>query len=165
MSRVAVLGAGAWGTAIASVLAARLDVTLWARDAAQADAISRTRRIAGLSPIISPARPRSARSALASRFACRSSIAEPSARSTPSGVSGFSRKLNAPSFVARTASLSPARPLIMTMGNSGSRSRRRPSTPMPSRSPGIMRSTSATSGSSSSACATPLGPSAASRTS
>jgi glycerol-3-phosphate dehydrogenase (NAD(P)+) len=44
MSRVAVLGAGAWGTAIASVLAARLDVTLWARDRAQADAIARTRR-------------------------------------------------------------------------------------------------------------------------
>ena len=44
MTRVAVLGAGAWGTAIASVLAARLDVTLWARDRAQADAIARTRR-------------------------------------------------------------------------------------------------------------------------
>jgi glycerol-3-phosphate dehydrogenase (NAD(P)+) len=42
--RVAVLGAGAWGTAIASVLAARLEVTLWARDAAQAEAIARTRR-------------------------------------------------------------------------------------------------------------------------
>jgi glycerol-3-phosphate dehydrogenase (NAD(P)+) len=44
MSRVAVLGAGAWGTAIASVLAARLEVTLWARDAAQAAAMARTRR-------------------------------------------------------------------------------------------------------------------------
>ena len=44
MSRVAVLGAGAWGTAIASVLAARLEVTLWARDPAQADLIARTRR-------------------------------------------------------------------------------------------------------------------------
>lgn len=44
MNRVAVLGAGAWGTAIASVLAARLDVTLWARDAAQAEEIARTRR-------------------------------------------------------------------------------------------------------------------------
>jgi glycerol-3-phosphate dehydrogenase (NAD(P)+) len=44
VTRVAVLGAGAWGTAIASVLAARLDVTLWARDPAQAEAISRTRR-------------------------------------------------------------------------------------------------------------------------
>jgi glycerol-3-phosphate dehydrogenase (NAD(P)+) len=42
--RVAVLGAGAWGTAIASVLAARHDVTLWARDPAQADAMARTRR-------------------------------------------------------------------------------------------------------------------------
>ena len=44
MKRVAVLGAGAWGTSIASVLAARLDVTLWARDPAQAEALSRTRR-------------------------------------------------------------------------------------------------------------------------
>ena len=44
MSRVAVLGAGAWGTAIASVLAARHDVTLWARDRAQAEAMARTRR-------------------------------------------------------------------------------------------------------------------------
>jgi len=44
VNRVAVLGAGAWGTAIASVLAARLEVTLWARDAAQAEEIARTRR-------------------------------------------------------------------------------------------------------------------------
>ena len=44
MKRVAVLGAGAWGTAIASVLAARLEVTLWARDPAQAQALERTRR-------------------------------------------------------------------------------------------------------------------------
>ena len=44
MTRVAVLGAGAWGTAIASVLAARLDVTLWARDPARAEAMARTRR-------------------------------------------------------------------------------------------------------------------------
>ena len=44
MTRVAVLGAGAWCTAIASVLAARLDVTLWARDPARAEAMARTRR-------------------------------------------------------------------------------------------------------------------------
>jgi glycerol-3-phosphate dehydrogenase (NAD(P)+) len=44
VTRVAVLGAGAWGTAIASVLAARLDVTLWARDAVQAAAMSKSRR-------------------------------------------------------------------------------------------------------------------------
>ena len=43
MTRVAVLGAGAWGTAIAAVLSARLDVALWARDPAQADAIARLR--------------------------------------------------------------------------------------------------------------------------
>ena len=44
MTRVAVLGAGAWGTAIATVLAARLEVTLWARDRAQAESLARTRR-------------------------------------------------------------------------------------------------------------------------
>jgi glycerol-3-phosphate dehydrogenase (NAD(P)+) len=44
VTRIAVLGAGAWGTSIASVLATRLDVTLWARDAAQAQTISTTRR-------------------------------------------------------------------------------------------------------------------------
>ena len=43
MTRVAVLGAGAWGTAIAAVLSARLEVALWARDAAQAAALSKTR--------------------------------------------------------------------------------------------------------------------------
>ncbi|MDQ5848488.1 MAG: NAD(P)-dependent glycerol-3-phosphate dehydrogenase, partial [Pseudomonadota bacterium] len=37
-------GAGAWGTSIASVLATRLNVTLWARDAVQAQTISATRR-------------------------------------------------------------------------------------------------------------------------
>ncbi|HUQ77080.1 MAG TPA: NAD(P)H-dependent glycerol-3-phosphate dehydrogenase [Burkholderiales bacterium] len=42
--KVAVLGAGAWGTAISCVLAARLEVTLWARDAAQASAIAAARR-------------------------------------------------------------------------------------------------------------------------
>src|SRR3989441_8820858 len=41
---VAVLGAGAWGTAISCVLAARLEVTLWARDAAQAATIGTSRR-------------------------------------------------------------------------------------------------------------------------
>ncbi len=44
MKRIAVLGAGAWGTSIAMVLAARLEVVLWARDPAQAAALSRTRR-------------------------------------------------------------------------------------------------------------------------
>ncbi|MGH8708083.1 MAG: NAD(P)H-dependent glycerol-3-phosphate dehydrogenase [Burkholderiales bacterium] len=38
-----VLGAGAWGTALAAALAARHEVTLWARDAAQAEAIGRAR--------------------------------------------------------------------------------------------------------------------------
>ena len=44
MSALAVLGAGAWGTAIAAVLAPRLPVTLWAREPAAAQAMSRTRR-------------------------------------------------------------------------------------------------------------------------
>src|SRR5438045_5501878 len=38
--RIAVLGAGAWGTAMSCVLAARLEVSLWARDAAQAATIA-----------------------------------------------------------------------------------------------------------------------------
>ena len=42
--KVAVLGAGAWGTAISGVLAPRMEVRLWARDAAQARAIGGTRR-------------------------------------------------------------------------------------------------------------------------
>jgi len=41
--RVAVLGAGAWGTAIACVLAARHETVLWARDAAQARALAQKR--------------------------------------------------------------------------------------------------------------------------
>lgn len=41
--RVAVLGAGAWGTAMAAALAARHDTVLWARDAAQAAAIAQAR--------------------------------------------------------------------------------------------------------------------------
>src|SRR6185295_15242662 len=42
--RVAVLGAGAWGTAIACVLGARLEVSLWARDAQQARTLAQARR-------------------------------------------------------------------------------------------------------------------------
>ncbi|RVT52110.1 NAD(P)H-dependent glycerol-3-phosphate dehydrogenase [Rubrivivax albus] len=38
--RIAMLGAGAWGTALAMAAAARHDVVLWARDAAQAEAMS-----------------------------------------------------------------------------------------------------------------------------
>ncbi len=44
MAALAVLGAGAWGTAIAAALSARHQVTLWARDPAQADAIGSDRR-------------------------------------------------------------------------------------------------------------------------
>ncbi len=41
--KICVHGAGAWGTAVAVNAAARHEVTLWARDAAQAEAISRAR--------------------------------------------------------------------------------------------------------------------------
>lgn len=41
--RVAVLGAGAWGTALAVAAAHRHDVLLWARDAAQAEAMGAAR--------------------------------------------------------------------------------------------------------------------------
>src|SRR5689334_794623 len=126
---------------------------------------SRTRPIAGLSPIISPLSPYSRRSVFASRRTCRSSRAELSASNTPSGLSGFSRKLNAPSFVARTASDRPARPLIITTGTSGSFSRSLASVAIPSISPGIMRSSRSTSGSFSSARWRPVAPSCASRTS
>ena len=44
MERVAILGAGAWGTSIATVLAARLEIALWAQRAEQAQALSATRR-------------------------------------------------------------------------------------------------------------------------
>lgn len=42
--RIAVLGSGAWGTALAISFAARHEVTLWARDEAQATAMRETRR-------------------------------------------------------------------------------------------------------------------------
>ena len=42
--KIAVLGAGAWGTALASVAAARHDTLLWARDAEQAAAMRDFRR-------------------------------------------------------------------------------------------------------------------------
>ena len=50
MARIAVLGAGAWGTAIACALAARAEVSLWGRDATQLAAIAQTRRNARYLP-------------------------------------------------------------------------------------------------------------------
>ncbi len=44
VKRVAVLGAGAWGTAIAAVLCPRLEVALWMRDPARVDVLSAERR-------------------------------------------------------------------------------------------------------------------------
>ncbi len=48
--KIAVLGAGAWGTAIAIAASARHDVLLWARDAAQAQAMRQERRNARYLP-------------------------------------------------------------------------------------------------------------------
>jgi glycerol-3-phosphate dehydrogenase (NAD(P)+) len=48
--KIAVLGAGAWGTAIAAAAAARHDTLLWARDAAQASAIRSQRENAHYLP-------------------------------------------------------------------------------------------------------------------
>jgi len=56
MGALAVLGAGAWGTAISIALAARHEVRLWARDAGHAASIDRERRNARYLPeIILPA--------------------------------------------------------------------------------------------------------------
>lgn len=50
--RIAVLGAGAWGTALACALAPRREVALWARDARQAEAMRAARRNARYLPEI-----------------------------------------------------------------------------------------------------------------
>ncbi len=52
MTALAVLGAGAWGTALAAVLAPRHRVALWARDSAQAKALAAARRNARYLPEI-----------------------------------------------------------------------------------------------------------------
>ena len=39
---IAILGAGAWGTALATTLASRQSVVLWARNQAQTDALTST---------------------------------------------------------------------------------------------------------------------------
>jgi glycerol-3-phosphate dehydrogenase (NAD(P)+) len=52
MTALAVLGAGAWGTALAAVLASRHRVALWARDPAQAKALAAERRNARYLPEI-----------------------------------------------------------------------------------------------------------------
>jgi glycerol-3-phosphate dehydrogenase (NAD(P)+) len=52
MTALAVLGAGAWGTALAAVLASRHRVALWARDTAQTKAIAAARRNARYLPEI-----------------------------------------------------------------------------------------------------------------
>ena len=52
MSALSILGAGAWGTALAAVLGARHEVRLWARDPAQAKSIAAARRNARYLPEI-----------------------------------------------------------------------------------------------------------------
>lgn len=45
VNKVAVMGSGSWGTAMAGLLAERSrDVALWCRDAALAEAVSATRK-------------------------------------------------------------------------------------------------------------------------
>src|SRR6185295_9627206 len=56
-ARIAVLGAGAWGTSIAAVLATRLEVALWAQNPEQAQAIHATRRNARYLPGVEIAKP------------------------------------------------------------------------------------------------------------
>src|SRR5438876_7140071 len=83
------------------------------------------------------------------RFSARvraSSSAPRIATSSPSGVSGFSRNWNAPSLVARTASVRLALPLIMTTGTSGATRFSCSSVASPSGPPGIIRSSSTASG-------------------
>ncbi len=53
--RVAILGAGAWGSALAITLSRAHAVTLWTRDSAKLDAIGRTRESAYLKGILLPA--------------------------------------------------------------------------------------------------------------
>jgi glycerol-3-phosphate dehydrogenase (NAD(P)+) len=52
MAALAVLGAGAWGTALSVALAGRHEVTLWARDTAQSKALAAERRNARYLPEI-----------------------------------------------------------------------------------------------------------------
>jgi glycerol-3-phosphate dehydrogenase (NAD(P)+) len=52
MTALAVLGAGAWGTALSVALAGRHDIKLWARDAGQARALASERRNARYLPEI-----------------------------------------------------------------------------------------------------------------
>lgn len=52
--RLAILGAGAWGTALAVAYAEEHGVTLWARDAAQREALRTTRRSRYLAEVVLP---------------------------------------------------------------------------------------------------------------
>ncbi len=109
--------------------------------------VSRTRSRAALVPTSAPPSPSSACSARFSSRDRRSSSAASSVSSTASGVSGFSRKWNAPCRVARTASASDARPLIMITGTPGAASVSRGRASIPD-SPSMYRSSSTASGSS-----------------
>ena len=124
---------------------------------------ARTCSIAALAPTSAERRESSACSA---RFSARvrlSSIAARTVTSTDSGASGFSRNWKAPSFTARTASVSCALPLIMMTGVPRPRSRMLARVASPSGPGGISRSSRTTSGSTSSSCssaALPFGASA-----
>ena len=53
--KITVIGAGAWGTALAIALPARHEIPLWSRDPAQRAALARTRRSAYLDAVPLPA--------------------------------------------------------------------------------------------------------------
>ena len=94
--------------------------------------VSRSRRITGLSPRISPVAPRAARRpAFSSRRRCRSSALAMDTSSRP-GCSGFSMKSSAPRRTASSAVWMVPWPLIMMTGgwspaSASSASRARPS--------------------------------------
>jgi len=54
--KIAVLGAGAWGSALAIALGARNEISLWARDSAQARALAASRRSTYLPEVDLPAK-------------------------------------------------------------------------------------------------------------
>ena len=123
---------------------------------------ARSSSIAGLTPTSGSACPSASCRRRFSASVRDSSSAARRVVSTPSGVSGFSRNWNAPSLVARTASVRFALPLIMTTGRSGALRLSCSSVCRPSGPPGIIRSSNTASGVSRSTAAIAAVPLAAS---
>ncbi len=74
--RVSVLGAGAWGTAMAAHAAARQDTVLWGRDPQQVDALQRTRENRRYLPGV----------ALPAALQCTADLQQAVAHATPDGL-------------------------------------------------------------------------------